>query len=94
MCGENYDLQAAPASYLKAKGEWNEARILANQGHIEHWLNGKKCVEYEWNSPEWKALVAKSKFSEYAYAKISKGHIGLQDHGHEVRFRNLKIRRL
>ncbi|MEK7256098.1 MAG: DUF1080 domain-containing protein [Bacteroidota bacterium] len=91
--GDNYDLHAAPADYMKPKGYWNNARILHKDGHVEHWLNGNKTVEYQIGSPEWTALVKKSKFNAYPmYGKAKQGHIGLQDHDHEVRFRNLKIR--
>ncbi|GJM29649.1 MAG: hypothetical protein DHS20C17_22840 [Cyclobacteriaceae bacterium] len=95
LTAANYDLQAPPENYTKPVGEWNTARIVINNGHVEHWLNGHRTVEYLINSPEWKDLVASSKFSEFPqYGQATKGHIGLQDHGHEVRFRNIKIREL
>jgi hypothetical protein len=74
-------------------GEWNQGRILVDGNHVEHWLNGQKTVEYELFSPEWEALVAASKFAPYPeYGRALTGHIGLQDHGHELRYRNIKIR--
>ncbi|MCH7514845.1 MAG: DUF1080 domain-containing protein [Bacteroidetes bacterium] len=46
-------------------------------------------------SPEWEALVEKSKFKDYPdYGRVKTGHIGLQDHGHLIMFRNIKIRKL
>jgi hypothetical protein len=91
----NYDLQAPDDDYTKPKGEWNKARIFIDKGHVEHWLNGNKVVEYDLGSPEWKALVAKSKFKDYpGYGQAKSGPIGLQDHGHLVRYRNIKIRPL
>lgn len=93
LTAENYDMQAAQQDHSKAVGEWNHARIVVNQGHVEHWLNGQKAVEYDINSESWKQQLANSKFSEYPqYGQATKGHIGLQDHGHEVRFRNIKIK--
>ncbi len=93
--GDNYDLQAAPEDYMKPKGEWNLAKIIHQDGHVEHWLNGNKCIEYQVGSEEWTTLVANSKFKDWkGYGKSSVGHIGLQDHQHEVRFRNIKIRQL
>jgi hypothetical protein len=93
--GDNYDLQAAPADYSKPNGEWNTARILLKDGHVEHWLNGNKTCEYQIASPEWEALIKKSKFKDYpGYGRSKTGHLGLQDHQHEVRFRNIKIRNL
>lgn len=91
----NYDLHPAETDYTKPIGEWNTARIILNNNHVEHWLNGNLVVAYDLESPEWAALVAKSKFAEYpGYGKTRNGYIGLQDHGHLVQFRNLKVRRL
>ena len=44
---------------------WNKTRIVVNGSHVEHWLNGRKVVEYELRSADWKAKVAASKFSAY-----------------------------
>ncbi len=95
LTGDNYDLQASPEDYTNAVGEWNTARITVNNNHVEHWLNGNKTVEYDIGSEEWEALVKDSKFSEYPeYGRAKMGHIGLQDHGHEVMYRNIKIKPL
>ncbi len=95
LTGDNYDLQAAAEDYSHPAGEWNSARIIHHSGKVEHWLNGHKTVEYEIGSPEWKTMVKKSKFATYPkYGLAKKGYIGLQDHGHLVSFRNIKIRRL
>jgi hypothetical protein len=93
--GANYDLQPPARNVSKPAGEWNTTRIIANGKHVEHWLNGVKLVEYEIDSPAWKALVAKSKFKDHPrYARAPKGRIGIQDHGDSVAFRNIKIREL
>ncbi len=93
--GDNYDLQSADQDYMKPVGEWNTARIIHKDGHVEHWLNGNKCIEYQVGSPEWEALVKKSKFKDYPnYGRTTPGHLGLQDHHYEVRFRNIKVRKL
>ena len=95
LTAENYDLQAAEEDHSKPVGEWNQARIIVNDNQVEHWINGYKAIEYEINSDTWKDQVAASKFSEYPqYGLAIRGHIGLQDHGHEVRFRNIKIKEL
>ncbi len=75
-------------------GEWNTTYITSVNGKIQHWLNGKKILEFDINSPEWKAAVAKSKFASFNYAQVLKGRIGLQDHGNYVAYRNVKIRPL
>jgi hypothetical protein len=77
---------------LRPVGEWNEGRVLVKGNHVEHWLNGRKVVEYELGSPAVKAAIAKSKFKDVAgFGTKFPGHILLQDHGDEVSFRNVKI---
>lgn len=75
---------------------WNEYRIKMVDGHGTHWLNGEKLYEYTIGSDEWNQRVAKSKFKGKLdkFGMTAKGHIGFQDHGAEVAFRNVKIRRL
>jgi hypothetical protein len=74
--------------------DWNEYRIKMVDGHGIHYLNGVKLYEYTIGSDDWKARVAKSKFKGKAdvFGMKSKGHIGFQDHGNRVAFRNVKIR--
>jgi hypothetical protein len=60
---------------------------------VEHWLNGVKVVEYELWTPDWERRVRASKFKDFpSYGRARRGHIGLQDHGDKVAFRNIKIR--
>jgi hypothetical protein len=91
--GSNFALHPVPEGVVKPAGEWNSARLLVNGSHVEHWLNGTKVVEYELGSDDWKQRVAGSKFNEWAaYGTASRGHIGFQDHGDWVAFRNIRIR--
>ena len=95
LTGDNYDLHASGETTLHGPGEWNEGRIRVRNDLVEHWLNGTKTVEYELGSPEWEALVAASKFAPYPrYGRAASGPIGLQDHGRNVWYRNIKIRPL
>ena len=72
---------------------WNTVRIRLVDGKGTHWFNGEKVAEYEIGSPEWKKRVGESKFATWkGFAETEKGHIGLQDHGAEVAFRNIKIK--
>jgi hypothetical protein len=91
-----YDVLAAPADkQLKPVGEWNVSRVLIQGNHVEHWLNGKKVLEYDLGSDALKAAIAKSKFRNApGFGTKLKGHIMLTDHGDECWFRNLKIREL
>jgi len=80
---------------LMPAGEWNNSRIIYNKGHVEHWLNGMKVVEFQAYSPEWEKLRSSGKWKEYPDYAISKtGHIGLQNHGSGIKFRNIKVRKL
>lgn len=91
--GANYALHPAPRGVVKPAGEWNTARIVVRGNNVEHWLNGRKVVEYELLSDDWKRRVAESKFTEWPeYGQATSGRIGLQDHGNPVYFRNVKIR--
>ncbi|MFP6858553.1 MAG: DUF1080 domain-containing protein [Roseibacillus sp.] len=74
---------------------WNSVKIRLVKGKGTHWFNGVKINEYEIGSKDWNAKVAASKFAKWeGFAETKKGHIGLQDHGAEVAFRNVKIRRI
>jgi hypothetical protein len=76
-------------------GEWNQTRIVYKKQHVEYWLNGTKVVEFEAYSPEWKKKKDEGKWKDFpGYAVSDKGHIGLQNHGSGVKFRNIKIRKL
>ena len=93
LTGDNYDLQASAVRASNPIGEWNQGRILVDGTHVEHWLNGQLTVAYDLFSPEWEAQVAGSKFAPHPeYARAMSGRIGIQDHGHELRYRNIKIR--
>ena len=90
-----YDLIEAEGKTLKPVGEWNTSKIVSKNNHFEHWLNGKKVVEFVWGSDEIKDLVAKSKFSKWPnFMTMETGHVAFQHHGEEFSIRNLKIRRL
>jgi hypothetical protein len=94
--GGLYDLIAPPADKVtRPIGEWNQARVVVDGTHVEHWLNGKQTVSYERGSPALKGLIAESKFKEIkGFGESSAGHILLQDHNDEIAFRNIKIRPL
>ena len=94
--GAAFALYGAPAGVVHRYGHWNKTRLVVNGNHVEHWLNGKKVVEYDFNSADWKAKVAASKFSKYPnYGLATTGLIGLQgDHPGDLAIRHLRIREL
>ncbi|MBM3436072.1 MAG: DUF1080 domain-containing protein [Bacteroidetes bacterium] len=93
--GANYAMHDAVNKSLKPVGEFNESRILVQNGHVEHWLNGIKIVQYDLWTKDWYDRVQNSKWKDYpGYGLACKGHIGLQNHGSAIRFKNIRIRDL
>jgi hypothetical protein len=92
--GALYDLIAPDAGKtLMPVGEWNSSMLVFNGNHGEHWLNGRKVVEFELGTPQMDSALAQSKYRSIPnFAQRRAGHIVLQDHGDEVFFRNIKIR--
>jgi type 1 glutamine amidotransferase len=90
-----YALYAPQDKALAPVGAWNEGRIVARGSRIEHWLNGKRVLECDMGSDDWKAKLAASKFASMPkFATLSKGRLCLQDHGDEVWYRSIRIREL
>jgi hypothetical protein len=96
LTGSFYDVMRPDESIKKVNtpGTWNTLRIVSQGRKVEHWLNGKKILEFTRGSKEYTDAVAGSKFSQAspAFGMVEKGHILLQEHGDEVSFRNIKVR--
>jgi len=93
--GALYGLIAPTNKTLKPVGDYNKVRLVVRNGHVQHWLNGKKVVGYDLGSNMLKELIAQSKFKDYPhFAQNRQGHIALQYHGDEVWYRNIRIRAL
>ena len=94
--GADYAMYTAnDTKKLNPAGEWNTSKIVFDHGHVEHWLNGNKIIEFTAWSDDWKKLKAESKWKAYPdYGTAKTGPVGLQDHGHAITFRNIKIKPL
>lgn len=86
-----------PASCDKAPsalGEWNSSKIISKDGLVEHWLNGKLILSYKRFSEDFKQKISECKFKEYSdFGQIPEGHILIQDHGSEVHYKNILIKK-
>lgn len=97
LAGSLYDMLPADPKTVNATGMWNNIVIRVKDGKVTHIQNGHEVVSYTLWTPEWDAMVEKSKFKTFPgfTEGISKeGFIGLQDHGYPIWFRNIKIREL
>lgn len=92
--GDLYDLISSKEA-VKPVGEWNTAEIVANKGKLDFYLNGQHTLSTTMWDDNWFQLIAGSKFKDMPeFGRIKNGRIGLQDHGDDVWFRNIKIKKL
>ncbi len=94
--GSLYDLLPGKFEAVKPAGEWNKVEVMVYKGTVVHFVNGEKVLEYHLWTDDWKNMVMKSKFKDYEdfLNPAEEGYIGLQDHGDDVWFRNIKIKEL
>lgn len=94
-----YDLIPAKPQNANPVGEWNKGGIMVYKGTVIHKQNGENVVEYHLWTPEWNTMIENSKFAGWvdfqnAGGPNREGYIGLQDHGDNTWFRNIRIREL
>ena len=98
-----YDMIPAVPQNQKPFGEWNKAKILVYKGTVVHFQNDAKVLEYHLWTQQWTDMLQASKFSEkdwpLAYVLLNncggenhEGYIGMQDHGDDVWYRNIRIK--
>ena len=103
MSASLYDMIPAKPQNSKPFGEWNKSKIMCYKGTVVHYQNDEPVVEYHLWTQQWKEMLDKSKFSKdkwpLAYELLmncggpnKEGFIGLQDHGDDVWYRNIKIK--
>ncbi|MGB7347320.1 MAG: DUF1080 domain-containing protein [Pirellulaceae bacterium] len=77
----------------KPVGQWNEGRVVCKGSVVQHWLNGKKVVGFDYKDPKWKANVEMLSLRG-GNLEARGANLNLQDHGDAVWYRNLRIREL
>ena len=80
---------------VKAAGEWNTSRIVFTEDNAEYWLNGELVLSFDPWSADWQNRKETGKWKDFPeYGSYKSGLIGLQDHGSEIWFKNVKVREL
>ncbi len=93
--GDLYDLIKSRKENVRPVGEWNTSEIILNNGQLEFIQNGESIVKTTMWDDNWNQLVAGSKFKAWpGFGTYKTGKIALQDHGDEVWYRNIVIKRL
>lgn len=92
--GSVYAMYPSPAGVVHPYGHWNKARIVVRGNHVTYWMNGRRIIDYDLGSPDWKKRVAASKFSAYpGYGRAPEGLIGIQgNHPGSIEIRDMRIK--
>jgi hypothetical protein len=92
--GALYDLLSPSKEASKPAGQWNHMVIKAQDNHITVQLNGEQVIDADlnqWTEASKNPDGSKNKFKTALKEFRRDGHIGFQDHGHMVAFRNVRI---
>ena len=98
-----YDMIPAVPQNQNPYGEWNTAKIMVYKGTVVHGQNDVNVLEYHLWTPQWTDMLQASKFSQQkwplAFELLNncggdehEGYIGLQDHGDDVWYRNIRVK--
>ncbi len=80
---------------VKPAMEWNTSRIIFTPEKVEHWLNGKKLLEFVPWSEDWETRKKAGKWKDFPkYGTFKSGYIAIQDHDSPLWLRNIKIKKL
>jgi len=95
--GADYAMYVPDQSVMKVNppGQWNNSKIIFDNGHVEFWLNGARIIEYEAWTDDWFNRRSSGKWADAPeYGLAHKGVFCLQDHGYPASFRNIKVKEL
>lgn len=93
--GDLFDMIASRFVTVNPIAEWNQVRIVSKNGLVELWQNGYKVVQFQMHNDAWFDRIKNSKFKDMPdFGRAKRGRIALQDHGDQVWFRNIRIRKL
>jgi hypothetical protein len=96
-CGAVYDCLAPSKNMTKEPGQWNHCTITCIANKIYVILNGEQIIDMDldlWTEPGKNPDGTKNKYKKPYKDMPRVGHIGFQDHGHPVWYRNIRIRPL
>lgn len=98
-----YDMIPAVPQNQNPFGEWNKAKIMVYKGTVVHYQNDVNVLEYHLWTDKWTEMLQNSKFSQEKWPEAfellnncggenHEGYVGLQDHGDDVWYRNIKVK--
>ncbi|HVX52310.1 MAG TPA: DUF1080 domain-containing protein [Chitinophagaceae bacterium] len=95
QAGDLYDLVACKSHTAMPPGFWNETEIICNNGNLDIIINRVNVLTTTLWNDNWKKLIAGSKFKTMpGFGVFKSGHFALQDHGGEVWYKDIKVKRL
>ncbi len=92
--GAIYDLVKPTKNAMKPVGEWNQIQITSDRNRLEIELNGEKVnrIDFdEWPEPNKRPDGTMHKFDVAYKTHPRQGYIGLQDHGSDCWYKNIKL---
>jgi hypothetical protein len=92
--GALYDLVKPARNTMKPAGQWNHLVITCNKNLITVEVNGERVNRMdldEWTQPNKRPDGTPHKFDIAYKNHPRKGYIGLQDHGKDCWFKNIKL---
>jgi hypothetical protein len=95
--GALYDAKAADAMPEKPPGQWNTLKLEARGPRLVVHINDVKVQDLDldaWTTPNQNPDGSPNKFKTALKDLPRTGHIGFQDHGHDVWYRNIRIQAL